>query len=190
MRRRIAPATLLLLPLSASAISGSDDDFSWRSVSEDDPALASWVDLDSAGGTDAGLKSGSGVTVELPFAFPFYGTEYTELTIFEYGVIVPGSDQSGPGARADGECVADGGFSSPMIAPLWTTYDFSHSGTLYTKTFDDAVVIEWQDVYVESTDSGAHYVGAILYATGEIAFTYRKTSTGNSTTRSLSLIHI
>ncbi|MFT5684648.1 MAG: hypothetical protein ACI8RZ_005592 [Myxococcota bacterium] len=184
MRRQIAPAILLLLPLPALAISGSDDDFSWRDAGEDDPALASWVDLDSTGGTDAELTAGNSITIELPFSFPLYGTEYTEITVFEYGVIVPGSGQTGPGARTSGACVADGSFTAPMIAPLWTTYDFNDSGTLYYKTFDNAVVIEWQDVLVESTDTGSHYVGAILYETGEIAFTYLKTSTGNTATRS------
>ncbi len=184
MRRKLAPATLLLLPLSAAAISGSDEDYSWRGASEPDPALSSWTDLASSGGTDTGLTAGGSVTIELPFSFPFYGTDYTEITIFEYGVIVPGADQTGPGERASGECVADGGFTAPMIAPLWTTYDLNDGGTVYYKTFDNAVVIEWHDVLVQSTDTGSHYVGAILYETGEIALTYKKTSTGNSSTRS------
>ena len=184
MRRQLAPFVLLIFSLPASAISGSDEDFSWRDAGESAPAPLSWVDLDSSGGTDAGLTAGSSITIELPFSFPFYGTDYTAVTVFEYGVIVPGSDQSGPGARTSGACIADGSFTAPMIAPIWTTYDFSDSGILYTKTFDNAVVIEWHDVLVESTDTGSHYVGAILYETGEIALTYQKTSTGNSTTRS------
>ena len=182
MRRAIVSTLFLLMPLPSQAISGSDADWTWQSVGETPPAPYSWVDLESLGGSELSVSGEDGTTISLPFSFPFYGETYTEVTVFSYGVIVPGSEQSGPGPRTSGACIGDD--VTPLIAPMWSTYDLDDGGAIYYATYSDALIVEWDDVHVNSTDTGAQYVGAILFATGEIALTYRKTSTGNTATRS------
>ncbi|MFT4978082.1 MAG: hypothetical protein ACI8S6_003990, partial [Myxococcota bacterium] len=176
---------LCSIPSTAAALSGGDADWSWRSSAEAGGPPVSWADLaDYTDATDLGLGTGDSATIKLPFSFPFYGTDYSEITVYAYGVVVPGSPTDDPGERGSGSCISDGDYDGPLIAPLWTTYDLDVGGGVYVATYDDAVIIEWASVFVESDDTGSHSVGVTLFATGEIGLIYQKTSTGDSGTRS------
>ena len=181
-------ALLLGLPLALAAVvpgpafglSGSDDTWSWRDIDEADGATMPHANLPSTGGTELGLGTDDSTTVSLPFSFPFYGTDYTQITVHSYGVI--SLDGTAPGARADGTCVADGSTDGAWIAPLWGDYDMDLGATVYAKTFPGGVVVEWEDVVVTDGDSGYLRFGAVLYESGEVSFTYKRSGTGDSST--------
>ena len=174
-----------LVSSPAWALGGSDDTWSWRSNSEPDGPPVSWADLASYDdATDLGLGTGDSATVTLPFSFPFYGKSYSTVTVYAYGVVVPGTPSSDPGEQPDGTCLSDETYAGPLIAPMWSTYDLDVGGGVYVASWDDAVIIEWSGVSVESDDTGTQSIGVTLFSSGEVGFIYKKTSTGDSTTRS------
>jgi hypothetical protein len=165
--------TLLLLPCVARAVSGSDDDWVWRGVYEDDGPPYSHVDLASVGGLDLSLGTGDSATVTLPFTFPFYGTDYSQITVHSYGVVSMGAGTNAPGSfAAAGGCIADGTFSDAFIAPLWDDWDLDLGGQVLYQTWTDAIWVQWSAVYRDASSSSTQDFGVWLHASGEIELVY------------------
>ncbi|MBN1334753.1 MAG: FG-GAP repeat protein, partial [Deltaproteobacteria bacterium] len=182
---RPAPAAILLLalvPSTALGLSGSDDTYVYRSVSESDGPPYAWVNIVGLDGTDLGLSTDEDTTITLPFTFPFYGTEYSQVTIHAYGVVSMGDGTDAPGAFSSGACVGDGTSSGTFIAPLWSSWDYSDSGSVYYDVWPNAIYVEWADVVMNSTDPTGQYFGVWLLDTGEIQMEYYRTWSGNNDT--------
>ena len=180
-RRLPLVLTLLLLPSTVHGLSGSDDDWSWRGVYEDDGPPYSHVDLASVGGTDLGLGTGDATTLTLPFAFPYYGTDYSEITVHSYGVVSMGSGTNAPGSFASaGGCIADGTFSDAFIAPLWDDWDLDLGGQVLYQTWTDAIYIQWSAVLRDSSTTSTQDFGVWLHASGEVALVHDDTWSGDA----------
>ncbi len=160
---------VVALPLAARAVSGSDDNYGWRDVDDADGPPYSHVDLSSTGGTDLGLGTGDSATLTLPFTFPFYGTDWTEITVHSTGVVSMGSGSNDPGGfAAAGGCVADGTVSDAFVAPLWDDWDLDLGGAVYYQTWTDSIFVQWADIYRDSATTSSQDFGVWLHANGEI----------------------
>jgi hypothetical protein len=191
-RRRIASATLVLALLctpwfagpwstAAEADTGSDTDWSWTDISSGAPN--SWSDLRTSGGIDLGFTSqGDSATLTLPFSFSFYGVTYSSVTIYPYGVVVPGSASAAPGPWSAGTCVDNGSVSGPIIAPYWSSFDPTLGGAVYYRSFPNGVIIEWDGVFADVADTSDQKVGLIVYKSGELAFLWKDTRSGSLAT--------
>jgi FG-GAP repeat/Putative metal-binding motif len=179
--RAIALTALLLASTSAGAKSGSDSRYSWKDTQESDGAVQEHANLPSTAGTDLGLGTGDSVTITLPFAFPYNGTSTSTIGVHAYGVVSLGTG-TGPGARSSGVCAGDGTASGAFLSPMWDDWDLDRAGGVYYKEFPTGVVIEWDSVYANSTDSDYVRFGLVLHDSGAFTFTYKKTNTGNTDT--------
>ncbi len=172
---------VLAFPLGARALSGGDADYSWRDVDNADGPPYAHVDLASTGGTDLGLGTGGSATISLPFAFPFYGTDWTEITVHATGVVSMGSGSNDPGSYASaGGCVADGTVSDAFVAPLWDDWELDLGGAVLYQTWTDSVFVQWSDIFRDSSTSSEQDFGVWLHANGEIHFVYDDLWGGNS----------
>ncbi|MFH1467977.1 MAG: MopE-related protein [Pseudomonadota bacterium] len=174
---------LLALPSPALAFSGEDATWVWRGVDEADGPPYGHLDLASLGGTDLALGTGGAATVSLPFAFPFYGTDWTEITVHAYGVVSMGTGGSDPGPYASAAgCIADGTSLLSFVAPLWEDWDLDTYGAVYVATWPEAVFVQWDDVRQGSAETSAQDFGVWLYATGEVAFVWDDLWSGSAAT--------
>ena len=165
---------------AALAIEGADADWVWRSADEGAGAPLTWADLEDTGGTELSMGSGS-ATVTLGFTVTLLGRTVSAVTITEDGLVLPGSS-AGPGAPGTGRCIGDGSTTGAAIAPLWGDWDLSVSGSVWAKTWDDGVIIEWHDLRTSSSDSSGVDFGVLIRSNGEISFAYPDTSTGRTAT--------
>ena len=79
----LAALAALAMPVPASAQSGGPDAFGY----EFSPASFDFVALDLVGGTPLGLGDDEEADVTLPWAFPFYGVDYSEITVSANGSV-------------------------------------------------------------------------------------------------------
>lgn len=123
-------------------------------------------------------------TVNLPFAFPYWGRSYSQLTISSNGFVVLGAATSSSFSNVpfgvDGTAAAPG----PVIAPLWddwNTSDTGGAGTIYYGQVGSAFVVEWWGVYHFGQTTGATTTFELkLFPDGRIEFHYGNMATGNA----------
>ncbi|MCK6523819.1 FG-GAP-like repeat-containing protein [Myxococcota bacterium] len=170
---------LSFLPLAPAWAGGGDDQLTWRSSVDAEGGPYGWPNPTSAGATDLALGTGGSTTVALPFSFPFYGSAYTSVTVHANGVVAL---SGAPGARARGDCVADGSGSAVFVAPWWREWDLDAQGTVWAKTYSGGLAVVWEDVIASGDTEGVSFA-ALLSDSGEITFVYRDANTGVSTSR-------
>ncbi|PIE80296.1 MAG: hypothetical protein CSA11_09200 [Chloroflexi bacterium] len=105
---------------------------------------------------DTGLYADDGiVSLDLPFVFTYYGTEYTELQASSNGNIQFGNNN----AWFDNLCLADGPAPNmgDMIAPYWDDFDLTFTGFLETEIVGEEpnriFVVEWDSVSLYEGDA-------------------------------------
>ncbi|MDP2312561.1 MAG: integrin alpha [Pseudomonadota bacterium] len=140
---RLLPLTvpLLLLPL-ANAATGGPDRGGVLYTDSDEPLGPSHAWLDATGGDAWPLGDDETVTIDLPFAFSFYGTERLEATISSNGVLF----FTGASPLSTGLC--PGAFTTwTGIAAYW---DDLAASTVHTATYGTwpwrTFVVSWDNV--------------------------------------------
>ncbi|MDQ6693856.1 MAG: S-layer homology domain-containing protein [Chloroflexota bacterium] len=118
-------------------------------------------------------------TTTLPFAFPFYGSNYSTIHISTNGNVHFGAPND---YYPDASCLPTNSEYVPkgMIAPLW--YDFvvptaaSGEGGVYTTILGSSpnrqFVVEWRNVYDYNSNSSRATFEVLLSENGEIDFQY------------------
>ncbi len=111
----------------------------------------------------------------LPFTFPFYGNEYTEVQINSSGAICVGN-QGGCGWYSWG---TNGGYDlsatdfGPMIIPLGEDYDPGMEGyDTFIYEGDNYVTIRWHTLEWIGGGSNTFDFSATLFADGNVRFDY------------------
>ena len=144
-------AMWLLLPGTATALTGGPDTCGYTYIDSDEPGgpAYSWIDA-TAAGTPLGMGDDDEVTLSIPFPFYFYGVRYTEVTVGDgamlFGENTEIHDQNNcvPANNADGD--------DTLIMVLWDDLDPSDptSDDVYVETIGVAphrqLVIQYNEV--------------------------------------------
>jgi hypothetical protein len=131
---------------------------------------------------DTGLYEDDGlVTLELPFVFTFYGTEFTEVQASSNGTL-----QFGSGLPAYANiCLTDGPdpMMGDMIAPFWDDFDLTFTGFLETAVSGEEpnriFVVEWDGVarYGGSPEDTVTFSAQLFEGSSDILFFYEDVET-------------
>lgn len=115
----------------------------------------------------------------LPFSFPLFGRQWTELWISSNGLVSFGQGYSDP----DNTALPNAGMG-PLLAPYWDdlypgftlTSDDSYStgeacGKILFHDFGTHAVVEWNNVNLSGTEIMLTFQ-AVIYSSGQILFNY------------------
>jgi hypothetical protein len=124
---------------------GGPDGFGYRWVDSNEPSgpAFDWVDIAETG-TALALGDDAGETVELPFAFSFYGSEEAAVTIGSNGYLTFGTD----GTDFSNDAIPDATDPNAYIAPFWDDLDPGDGvGTVYYQDMGDGrFVVQYEGV--------------------------------------------
>ncbi len=120
-----------------------------------------WVEIDDRNGGDGsylstlqdyGNNGDESVTVNLPFTFRMYGTDYDQISICSNGWISMGSTQI---ASFRNYHLPGPGGPSPMIAAFWDDLTITSGGRVYTKDDQDShtFIVQWSNVRTYQNNS-------------------------------------
>jgi uncharacterized protein (TIGR03382 family) len=177
-----AAILLALIPSLARADSGRDAYYVWSNVDETGGPTYGNFNPGDHGATPMDLSTGDSLTVTLPFTFPFFGTDWDEVTIHTYGVISMGDGSHTPGAWASGQCIADDSTDGIFVAPYWYNWDIDTYGDMYYLEYPAAIYVFWDNMRTGSSDTADTAFGVWLFASGEVEFAYERTASGLGTT--------
>jgi hypothetical protein len=175
------PVASLSLPYSTSlAATGGTSPYTWTvdgAGTYDEQAVSS---LYRGGGTAQGWRADDGSwSLDLPFAFPYFGESYTSVYVCSNGFL---DFTSGATDYSNSQ---SGLLSSVRIAPLWD--DLRTNGTgedIYITATSTFVAIRWAgETY--STHAAVNFE-AVLHCDGTIEFNYGAAMSGLSPTIGLS----
>jgi subtilisin-like proprotein convertase family protein len=165
----------LTLPALALAQTGGPDAFGYQY----EPTVFDFVDLSAAGGTPLGLGDDNGATVTLPWAFSYYGVDYTGIRVGANGGIRfdVGSDVS-----LSNSCFPYTGTSAPDIAAVWDDLNPGSGGEVlvWHDTAMGRFIVSWEGVPRWGV-TGDSFFQVQLYSTGEIEIHWQDTEFGNVT---------
>jgi hypothetical protein len=134
-----------------------------------------------SGGVAQGWHADEGVwSLNLPFAFPFYGKTYTSAIVSSNGFL----QFAGPNTGADYINTNSELIANARIAPLWQDLFTNTSGSdIYVDTsVSGQIVVRWQ----ATGGSGRVNVAVTLYSDGRIRFDYGSGNSGLSPTVGIS----
>jgi hypothetical protein len=173
------PDTRLGLP--AGKGHGGPDVYGYRWMDSDEPGgpVYQWDDISSTGQMLSLNGDDVATTVALSFAFPFYGADYTSLSVCSNGFITFGassttySNQPFPSTSAP----------NALIAAFWD--DLRAANNVYFRDYTDRAVIQFQNVSPYS-GAGTYTFQVVITAQGKITLFYR-TMTGTLTSASIGI---
>jgi hypothetical protein len=119
-----------------------------------------------------------GEVVNLPWAFPFYGRTFTQVTVSSNGYLVMGNNPGGAGLFGNVELNFEGvpGAPGPVIAPMWDDWNPAAGGDVFVGMVGSAFVIEWFALYHFGQSNGTTTSFEVkLFADGTIEFHYSTT---------------
>jgi len=142
---------------------GDSDNFGYT-VSND---TYSWINITD--GTNTGLTNSYSITpaISLPFTFPFYGINYSQIYIAGGGM----ASFNGDGTNNQIDKIPDESYPNNFIAPYQGALNISN-GQVYYKSFGNYFVIQWNNLtgpYYEES----YTFQTILYSNGNIKFQYK-----------------
>jgi hypothetical protein len=105
--------------------------------------------------------------VELPFAFPFYGTRYTRVFVHADGSLTFGAADAGPGERGMARFLS----GPPRVAPFFADLDPSRGGSVSVRLSADRVAIAWSGVPGRGQINRNSFQATLL-AGGELELVY------------------
>ena len=181
-------------PAASLLRTGGPDDagYSFTDSSEPGGPTFSWIDI-SAGSATPGtavtissLDDGVSSAVTLPFAFRFYGVNYSSVRVGSNGNLQFGTTTSTTAANVTMPNTAT---PNQMIAAYWDDLIFtttrSAAASIRTRNMGDGrFVISWisgQHYYPSSGNTSSISFQAILYDTGDIRLQYNTINLGNAT---------
>ena len=148
---------------------GGPDAFGYTWIDSDEaggPAFA-FVDI-SGSGTAISLSDDAAQSVDLPFAFPFYGETYSDVDVVSNGFLNFGAAST---AYANAS-IPSAAAPNAIIAPFWDDLNPSSGGSVYYEDRGDgSFVVQW-DAVPPFSGGGMSTFQAILYADGRMLFQY------------------
>lgn len=120
-----------------------------------------------APGEDLRLGDDEARRVELPFAFPFYGTNYTHTYVHSDGSLSFGAPDLARSDRGMARFLS----GPPRIAPFFTDLDPGRGGRVTAQLVPDRARFLWSEV-PGALQSNRNTFEATLYSTGRIDFAY------------------
>ncbi|KAJ4461016.1 putative choice-of-anchor D domain [Paratrimastix pyriformis] len=110
--------------------------------------------------------------VALPFTFPFYGSEYTTVSISASGFLTFGTEGRSQYSNA---VIPSSAAPNAMIALRWATFKPTSSGTagrVYTNSTAERFIVQFNVMPDYWATSRLHTMQAILYPNGDIRLQY------------------
>jgi hypothetical protein len=172
MYRENIRASQQMAPQAEALAAGGPDDFGYTF----NTAGYGWI----AASTNTGLTGDDDYsTLSLPFDFPFYGFNYSQLFFNTNGLISFDQGYTWGG----GDNIPYPGVPNNFIAPFWEDLvvgaNFGNpAGGIYYQVFGSApnryLVLEWRNVDLWNNEASADFsFEAILYENGDIKFQYK-----------------
>jgi hypothetical protein len=155
---------------------GGPDAFGYTWIDSDEPGGPTFAFTDiSSTGTSVSLSDDDRERVTLPFDFPFYDVDRSELFIGSNGLIAFAS----PGATEfRNEPIPTAATPNALVAPFWDDLDPTRGGTVYYE-YDAAAnrfIVQYDDMLGFS--SGGPYTFQVIFEpTGVMTFQYESMAT-------------
>ena len=148
----------------------------YSSSSDNDNVKFEWIDIEHGIGDRNGFSYynvNDYLEVTLPFAFPFYGQEYTKMYIYNTGFVSftkRNDDKIWPEPPAD---FPKGSVYTNILAPYWGlhTMDVNETAGTYHYMTDDEVVVSWME-YGNTMNAGVCFQ-LIMHKDGSFKFQYK-----------------
>ena len=140
----------MLAPLPLFAGTGGPDSSGYVYTDSDETDGPPHEVLSMIGATDPGLSDDGSVTVDLPFAFEWYGDEWEQLTISNNGVAFFDGASTSPGGTCPGTTAAWVG-----VAPFWD--DWAADAVTYAEfgRYPERVfAVQWEGPHDSAGGSG------------------------------------
>ncbi|OVE74834.1 hypothetical protein BVX97_06125, partial [bacterium E08(2017)] len=147
--------------------------YSWQDSNDAGGPSYAWTDI-SGVGTATGLTGDdASVTLNLPFAFPFYGSDKTSIEISSNGYILLGDGS----ATSTGGSVPDVSTPNGVIAPFWDDLH-QRSGTAYYyhDSANKKYIIQYSNWGNYSGTTSSYTFQVHLCENGQIYFYYNNMS--------------
>jgi hypothetical protein len=195
--RRVRLALLLVLLSLPQFVLGATRGPDAGGYTATDATVYSFVDLVGAGGAAsilAGTDDGTAV-LTLPFAFRFYGVDYTQVCVSSNGAIY---FITTPGACAGINDFANVDLSStmppgdlPALYPFWSdlTFQVAGGGAVYYQTTGAPgarrFVIQWEKAYPQDSANPVTFQAILTEGSNSVVFQYKEVDlgSGNPATR-------
>lgn len=137
----------------------------------------SWID--ATDGTDTGLADDDGsVNINIPFAFNFYGSNFSSLRASSNGFIDFNTSNS---SNIYQNTSLPNNNTNNWILPLWTDLDMRFGGNLYYKTIGSApnrqFVLQWNQVERRDIQDSNTFQVILEESTNNIIFQYNQIAT-------------
>ena len=141
--------------------------YTWIDSDEDGGPTFDFVDI-SGSGTSVSLSDDGQQSVDLPFAFPFYGETYDEVAIVSNGFLDFGPTSTAYSNSAIPSTADPNGF----LAAFWDDLNPTAGGSVYYEDMGDGrFIVQWDGV-PPYTGSGTATFQAVLYADGRVLYQY------------------
>ncbi|WP_412539824.1 PQQ-dependent sugar dehydrogenase [Longispora sp. K20-0274] len=108
-------------------------------------------------------------TVNLPFAFPYYGQSYTKATVDTNGVLSFGATASFPSHTS----IPNTARPNAAIYPFWRDFVVDASSSVLTASAAGAFTVEWRNVAVKGQSTRRVTFSATLYPNGDVQLGYQ-----------------
>ena len=153
--------------------SGGPDQYGyvWIDSREANGPRYEWVEIRDVG-TRVTLEDESGVVVDLPWSFPFYGELKQQVAIASNGYLTFGTATRGYWSNTP---IPDPAQPNDLIAPFWTDLNPGQAGSVYYH-YDEAndwFIVEYEAVPEWGMSGSAHTFQVILHRDGSILYQYR-----------------
>ncbi|MCB2198983.1 T9SS type A sorting domain-containing protein [bacterium] len=167
---------------------GGPDEFGyvWRDSNEPDGPAVQWVSefgtlLDTTTVIGGDPDDGYFPAVDIPFAFPFYATDYSQVWINSNGFVTFQGVELDPDSTWRNESmprltVPRGNAPQTVIAPWWDDLDMQAQGEVYVNTtIPDHLVITWSEIRGWGSDAprgGPYSFQLVLTSSGRFFMNY------------------
>jgi hypothetical protein len=121
----------------------------------------------ASGGTPLSLGDDDSRTVQLPFAFPYFGASYSSVFVNSDGNLTFGEGDSASTARTIGRLVG----GPPRVAPLLADLDPSVGGSVSVLSAPDRFTVTW-DAVPQWGKSDRNSLQVTLSPDGRVEFAY------------------
>ncbi len=134
--------------------------------------VASWVDAADGGSISIALGDDGAQALGLPFSFPFYGVDYSQMWVHANGFLSFGRGFPGSQAAANG-CIPSLQPPDGAIYALWDDLDPSLGGQVFFRNVNNEyVVVEWRDVPRRGS-GGLNTFQVLLWPDGRVLLSYQ-----------------
>jgi len=178
--------TLLISTISFFGLSltGGPDTFGYTFIDSDEAngPLYNWIEIATPEGGSGTHRTGLDcddcheANIPLGLTFPFYGTNFTDITIGSNGTIYFEDIYLGLGNSCLPGTPTYTMTQYNFIAHLWDDLDPSSQGGIYTQAFADYFVIEFYDIVPCCGAGDGDSWQIILFSNGNIIMQYKELS--------------